>query len=122
MTWKTLADALETAIAKGFEFGGDGAVDAAPAIPKSAGAEAPAKVRDNLPGTPGDSLPANKGHTDRCMDRAIPTSMPRSARSIHLCVDNEGGRQAREEVREPAGRLRDGGRGDRVRKLRLVAG
>jgi len=94
MAWKTLAEALETAIAMGMESGEMG-VDAPsqPKSAKSAGAEAPASVTGQRQASGEVVGPANAGEGSRapitmtgCMTTARRTTgLPtRSAVVIHL--------------------------------------
>ena len=76
--FRSLGDALQTAIAKGMV---DGEMAAATASQpgKNAEAEAPASGQVSY-------LPANKGHTNRSMITAFPTRRPSSAVVIDLSV------------------------------------
>lgn len=94
MTWKTLAEALNGATAKGFDIGEMAAATASQ--PKGADPEGPASSRE--------ILPAKEVHTDRCMTTAFPNGLPRPAVVIHLVVIEGGG--ARREGGSNVRRLR----------------
>lgn len=94
MTWKTLAESLESALAS-MMIDGDGAVGAAPDAGKDAGAEAPASWCQG-----GTALPVQEVHTDK--ERRIAPASPKAGmgrpspavrRSLFVVVEG-GGRPA----------------------------
>ena len=115
MTWKTLADALETAIAKGFDVDGDAGI-AVPAVSRKnaqsaklrASATEPRQAGgENLNGASKTHMrPALRLVSSRDIGRASPYELPRSARPISLvlvCSDGHVGQvlpqQAKDVVR-----------------------
>lgn len=132
MAWKTLAEALEGAIAQGMESSEMGAATPSqPKFAKSAGAEAPASVTGQRQ-TVGETA-CNSAYAEKL--RALPTgremvtaasslpprrAIPMHAVAISLVVDNGNRRAPLEEgAMRPAGRRNSGG-GAACEWLRLV--
>lgn len=121
MSWRSLGDVLESALAKALEVDGDAGVGAPAVSPeKSRRPKAPAKSREVRPTEAAVSLPANKGHANRRMATASKAGRPIPAVAIRLVVDNTGGRTTGEEAAVRP--MLKPYRGDGRAILRLVSG
>lgn len=135
MATKTLGEALASAIAKGLICGVEGTAGTVlPAPGKEAGAEAPAKFREETRITSGDTTPTGEatqpGNTPA--SRAKGTGRPvhhkaqpqrRTGRPLLLVIEGGlGGRPARMGVMSRAAFRASGEEGGPARKLVLVEG
>lgn len=90
MTFRTLGEVLQTAVAQGIIDGLGEAGVAAPALRrKRTPTEAGAKWEVSSRESPVDALPANKAHANREMIIAPPNGSPRPAVVISLCAYRE---------------------------------
>lgn len=86
MTWKTLGESLEAALASMLNDAGEGGGETLPdavKLRKGAGTEAPASACQ------GDTtLPVQEVHTSRRMAVTTPNGLPHPVAAIRLVVDN----------------------------------
>lgn len=125
MTWKTLAESLESALASianevGDEVAGT-RLDADKSSKRGPDAETPGQVRQEVVSRD-TALRTQEDQVSRNMDRANPTRSPSAARSIFLVIEGgNGGGPTGAQGGVRSGRLRVSGEGT-ARELKLVVG